>query len=108
MNTNKLNNLPSRCPSCGSALIVDRMACTSCSTVVQGSFALSVIAQLNSEDQQLVLNFIKTSGNLKELAANYHISYPTIRNRIDDLSQKLIELEATLVNSPEKGGGENE
>jgi hypothetical protein len=54
-----------------------------------------VIAQLSIDEQQLAVNFIKTGGSLKELAGKYGISYPTIRNRIDELSAKLCQLETT-------------
>jgi len=92
MNT-KINTLPSQCPSCNSVLTVDRLQCPACSTVVQGTFALSTLSRLSAEEQSLIVSFIKASGSLKELAQLYHVSYPTIRNRIDELRDKVSRLE---------------
>ncbi len=103
MSINKSNNLPSQCPSCGSVLTIDKLVCASCSTVVQGAFSLSVLAQLSTEEQQLAVNFIKTGGSLKELAKMYAISYPTIRNRIDELSARLCYLEKPDIHSQPQG-----
>lgn len=104
MNQHKTNNLPSQCPSCAALLTVERLVCSSCSTTVQGSFSLPVIARLSTDEQLLAVNFIKTGGSLKDLAKLYNISYPTIRNRIDDLSDRLIELERTITTQQAEGG----
>ena len=79
---NKLK-FPTQCPSCDANLSVSRLFCSNCSTAVEGTFTLPVFLSLPPEEQQLCLDFILTGGNLKELAAQYGVSYPTIRNRID-------------------------
>ena len=99
MNINKSNNLPSQCPSCNSILTVNSLICGSCSTIVQGNFSLSTLSRLSANDQLLTINFIKTGGSLKDLAKIYRISYPTIRNRIDELGERLIQLENDTANS---------
>jgi len=77
------NKFPTQCPSCDANLSVSHLFCSNCSTAVEGSFTLPVFLRLPPEEQQLCLDFILTGGNLKELAAQYGVSYPTIRNRID-------------------------
>jgi hypothetical protein len=89
----KHSNLPTQCPSCGFQLSIDRLVCDACSTVVQGKYCLPAFARLTSEEQLLCINFIKTGGSLKELAGIYGISYPTIRNHIDALIEKLNTME---------------
>jgi len=44
---------------------------------------------LSDEDLMFVKRFVKASGSLKELAASYGISYPTVRLRLDRLIQKI-------------------
>lgn len=86
--------LPLQCPSCESPLKVGRLFCEQCTTEVCGSFDLSVLAKLTEKEQQFVLDFIKSSGSLKDMAKNMGVSYPTVRNVLDDLIDKLNKMEA--------------
>jgi hypothetical protein len=70
-------------------LQVNRMVCNSCETSVEGIYNLPVLAQLPAEDQDFILKLIQASGSLKELAGLYGISYPTVRNRLDSLIEKI-------------------
>ena len=88
--------MPSTCPSCGSPLCVVRLNCAACGTAVEGGFDLSVLARLAPEDQAFVLEFVKSSGSLKAMARHYGISYPTVRNRMDALIERVRRLEAEV------------
>jgi hypothetical protein len=44
---------------------------------------------LSDEDRTFVKRFILTSGSLKELAAAYGVTYPTVRLRLDRLIEKI-------------------
>ena len=81
--------LPKSCPSCGAGLRVARLACPDCKTVVSGSYPLPALGRLSDEDQEFVLSFILSSGSLKQMAKLYGVSYPTVRNRLDDLISLL-------------------
>jgi hypothetical protein len=85
-------HMPSKCPSCREVLKVSRLNCENCTTVVEGGFDLSPLARLEAEEQEFLLNFLEASGSLKILARNYGISYPTVRNRLDDLREKVRSL----------------
>ncbi|MBN2308096.1 MAG: DUF2089 domain-containing protein [Candidatus Hydrogenedentes bacterium] len=98
---NKL--LPVQCPSCGKALRVTRFHCPECATGVEGDFPLPPLARLNPEEQEFVLHFVKSSGSLKQLARGYGVSYPTVRNRLDALIDRLKELEAAGPEQQENG-----
>ena len=45
--------------------------------------------QLSDEDVNFLKRFILASGSLKAVAAEYRVSYPTIRLRVDRLIQKI-------------------
>jgi len=92
----KNKNIPTLCPSCGKDLQATRLVCGSCGTAVEGNFSLSVLARLSPEDQDFLLMFIKSNGSLKDLARIYGISYPTVRNRLDALMDKIKKLEAAV------------
>ena len=47
------------------------------------------MANLEEEDLTFVKKFILSSGSLKEVAALYGVSYPTVRLRLDRLIQKI-------------------
>lgn len=44
---------------------------------------------LDDEDVTFIKNFLLTSGSLKEVAALYGVTYPTVRLRLDRLLQKI-------------------
>ncbi|MCL5268991.1 MAG: DUF2089 domain-containing protein [bacterium] len=92
--------LPNVCPSCGRGLTVRRFECERCGTSVEGAFGLPLLARLSPVDQTLVVSLIKASGSLKELARQYGVSYPTVRNRLDELIGRIEKLES----EPIEGG----
>ncbi len=79
------NKLPISCPSCHEALKVSELTCDHCETKVSGKFELPLLLQLSQEEQDFILQFFLYSGSLKEMAANMNISYPTVRNKLDDI-----------------------
>ena len=46
-------------------------------------------AALDDEDRQFFKRFLLASGSLKDVAAQYGISYPTVRARLDRLIAKV-------------------
>ena len=47
------------------------------------------MAGLEDEDLTFIKKFLLASGSLKEVAALYGVSYPTVRLRLDRLIQKI-------------------
>ena len=47
------------------------------------------MAGLVEEDVVFIKKFILASGSLKEMAAQYGVTYPTVRLRLDRLIQKI-------------------
>jgi hypothetical protein len=84
--------LPIICPSCQGLLKVQRLTCDTCATTVGGSFDLPVLARLPEEDQAFIIRLIEASGSLKAMARVYGISYPTVRNRLDSLIDKIAQI----------------
>ncbi|MDH6533828.1 DUF2089 family protein [Parabacteroides sp. 52] len=88
-----VKKLPLKCPSCDSPLHVKKLHCIHCDTEVNGSFALPLFVRLSEKEQAFILDFVKSSGSLKDMAKNMGISYPTVRNLLDDLIEKLRQIE---------------
>ena len=57
------------------------------------------MAELEGEDLAFGKKFVLASGSLKEVAAQYGVSYPTVRLRLDRLIQK-IKLSETVEADP--------
>lgn len=55
---------------------------------------------LDDEDLAFIKRFILASGSLKELAAAYGVSYPTVRLRLDRLIQKFRLLDENRGDDP--------
>jgi len=89
----KRKKLPLSCPSCDASLKVGRLFCGSCETEVSGAFDLPVFNHLSEKEQLFIIEFVKSSGSLKDMAKDMGISYPTVRNLLDDLIDKLNKLE---------------
>lgn len=81
--------LPVKCPSCDEQLRVSKLVCSSCETEVSGKYNLPVLMLLDVDEQEFVLQFLRNSGSLKEMAKQMGKSYPTVRNKLDDLIVKL-------------------
>ncbi len=97
-----MRKLPTICPSCNSRLKVKRLLCENCGTELEGVYELPALASLPAADQEFVLQFVKVSGSLKEMAKLLGLSYPTVRNRLDDVINRINELEKNRNNSTRK------
>ena len=84
---------PIGCPSCGSELKAQTLNCEQCHTTINGSFYLPLLLKLDPKEQDFILEFVKSSGSLKIMAEKLKLSYPTVRNMLDDLIGKITELQ---------------
>jgi len=85
--------LPIYCPSCNNFLDVEAMNCQHCHTKVVGDYKLPPIMLLTAEDQKFILDFVKASGSIKLMAEQMALSYPTVRNILDSVIEKIKNLE---------------
>jgi hypothetical protein len=77
------------CPSCGGDLVVTRMSCPSCGTVIQGQWATCKFCQLSPAHTRLLEAFVRARGNVKEMARDLGESYWTIRKQVDEMIEAL-------------------
>lgn len=81
------------CPSCHGDLQATRLSCAHCGTNLEGSFDLPLLLKLPADDLAFVSAFVRSSGSLKAMAQQSGSSYPTVRNRLDQIIARLEELE---------------
>lgn len=77
------------CPVCKGKLTLSRLNCGGCGLVLEGGFTMPRLARLNLVDRSLAEQMILCGGNLKELAEQLGISYPTLRKRVDEMIASL-------------------
>lgn len=86
--------MPTRCPSCEAELEVVRLVCTGCGMQLEGRFPVPALLRLGREDLEFVVAFVRASGSLKEMGKILGLSYPTVRNRLNEIIEKLsVEME---------------
>ncbi|WP_202079214.1 DUF2089 domain-containing protein [Caldalkalibacillus salinus] len=81
--------IPEQCPVCRHELIVKELHCDHCQTTIQGHFEASTLTSLSQEQLKFVETFIKVRGSIKEMERALNISYPTVRNRLEQVIDAL-------------------
>jgi len=84
-----MKRLPVHCPSCSDTLKVSQLSCENCETLISGTYDLPVVMNISREDQQFILDFVLSGGSLKKMAIQLNKSYPTVRNMLDEIIEKL-------------------
>ena len=60
---------------------------------LEGSFRVPALLRLGAGEMQFVADFVMNSGSLKAMAKDRGQSYPTIRNRLNDIIESLRDKE---------------
>jgi hypothetical protein len=83
------------CPVCNETLDITRLHCRHCDTVIEGSFSFGRLGQLTPSQLAFVEVFIRCEGKLNRVEEELGISYPTVRNRLNEVIRALgYEVEA--------------
>jgi hypothetical protein len=85
--------LPVICPACRTQLKVKSLRCEACGTEVHGEYDLPLWLRLPEEDRRFILQFVKSSGSLKDMSRHLGLSYPTVRNLLNEIILKINEYE---------------
>ena len=79
----------SKCPVCDGELTVTRLRCETCDTVIEGRFANTAFAGLTPEQLDFIETFVRCEGKLTRMQDEMALSYPTIRNRLQEVIRAL-------------------
>jgi hypothetical protein len=78
-----------QCPACGGPLIITECRCADCNLQLRGEFQLGQFSRLSEEQLTFINVFLSARGNLTEVERVLGISYPTIRNKLDEINSAL-------------------
>ena len=78
-----------KCPVCDGDLTVTRLHCNTCETVIEGRFANGAFAGLAPEHLDFIETFVRCEGKMNRLEAELALSYPTLRNRLQEVIRAL-------------------
>ena len=86
-----MNQLPTKCPICNGELAVTRLYCPQCDTTIEGHFSpgRNPFANLSPEQLQFTLTFVRCEGRFNRMEEELNLSYPTLRNRLNDVIRTL-------------------
>jgi hypothetical protein len=96
--------VPGKCPVCGNEVKVTEISCKKCETIIKSEFDLCKFCKLNDQQKYFAEIFIKNRGNIKEIEKELGISYPTVRNKLDEVVDALgyhVEQQKSYINRKE-------
>jgi hypothetical protein len=99
-----LNTLPTVCPFCGGEVHVTHLYCRECDSHIEGHFAVNAlsnvkpeyqafferfVSKLSEEQLSFVETFVRCEGRINRMETELGLSYPTIRNRLNEVVTSL-------------------
>ncbi len=73
----------------GKEFIIKKVRVPSDQIDIEGEFELPPLGRLSMEEQIFVAAFIKTHGSIKQMESIFGISYPTVKNRLNQIASKI-------------------
>lgn len=73
----------------GQPFVIERIRIPEKQLAVEGEFALPQLARLTLEDQVFIAAFVRSHGSIKEMEQTFGVSYPTIKARLNRISNQL-------------------
>lgn len=81
----------------GSSLTIQKVGIVGKDISIEGEFELPPLARLTMEDQVFVAAFVRSHGSIKEMEKIFGVSYPTIKSRLNRISEQLAFVKVDIV-----------
>jgi hypothetical protein len=85
----EMNKRLKHCPICDSNMDIVEYHCPKCDISIKGRFGIGDLAALSVVQQEFVKVFVCSGGNIREVEKILGISYPTVKSRLNEISQVL-------------------
>lgn len=99
----KALSLQTKCPSCAQAMQISALSCPDCQVELKGPFEGSPFSKLSSEQIQFLYLFVECEGKIGEMEKALGVSYPTVKNRLNELKTAMRESQSVQ----ERNSGSN-
>ena len=76
-------------------IVIEKVRMPEKDIAIEGLFDLPPLAKLPMEDQVFVAAFVRSHGSIKQMEQLFGISYPTVKNRLNRIGEKLSFVEIT-------------
>lgn len=73
----------------GQPFVVEKVRLLDKDIAIEGRFELPQLAKLPAEDQVFIAAFVRSHGSIKEMEQTFGVSYPTIKARLNRISESL-------------------
>lgn len=77
------------CPACDGELYVNRLSCKNCKSEFPVNKPISKYDLLTDEHKKFLEIFLRSRGNIKTVSEDLHLSYPTVKKRLEELLVNL-------------------
>ena len=94
-----------KCPACGGPIIISECKCENCNLIMQAEFQPGPFSILSADQLTFVRVFLRSRGNLSEVEKVLGVSYPTIRNKLDEINSTLDRVEMLPETNTSKSAG---
>eukprot|EP01156_Anaeramoeba_ignava_P014231 Anaeramoba_ignava/a608564_24.p1 GENE.a608564_24~~a608564_24.p1 ORF type:complete len:163 (-),score=26.99 a608564_24:846-1334(-) len=86
-----MHNAIEKCPVCQHDLVITQLSCTNCDTKINGNYQhkQGPFSVLNEEQTNFLLSFVKCEGRFNRMEGELGLSYPTLRNRFNEIVKIL-------------------
>ena len=84
-----MQNMFDKCPACGGQIVINECKCSQCHLQMRGEFRPGRFLNLSDDQLTFIQVFLSARGNLSEVERILGVSYPTIRNILDEINQIL-------------------
>ncbi len=81
--------------TCDRPFLITEVRLEGSGITIAGEFELPPLAGLRYEDQVFVSEFVRSHGSIKHMEKAFGVSYPTVKNRLNRITQqlRLVEVE---------------
>lgn len=78
-----------QCPFCEGELLIKECQCCNCHAEIKGEFTSNRFQMFTPEQLYFIERFLVNEGNIKLMEKDLGISYPTVKNKLKQITGKL-------------------
>lgn len=77
-------------------ITIERVRINRTGVAIEGAFAPPKLTKLTADEKVFIAAFVRSHGSIKKMGEFFGVSYPTIKNRLNEIGRKLefVEIDA--------------